>query len=125
MNLELRRKVAEAIGEKVILMNGKLYEDCTVGCLTPHILISPYDTDHHAALDALMAFCEGIDYEWEIRRMKTGRYNCTIWKCGPRPPVDPILMTDEFNDSLAICICKAIVAARKSEKREAGAGEGA
>lgn len=121
-NLDLRKAVAEAIGKKVILLDGKLFEDCAakgMPCSTPHVLVEPYELGYHYALDALMEFCEKNYLEAEVGIIPGGRQECTIWKRGPilvpRSGVD--LIANKYNDSLALAICEAIVeAAQKSEK---------
>ena len=123
-NLELRKKIAEALGHKwnesrCRICGWPLMENfCTVSSCSERPVPQkradeppPYELDHHAALDALMEFCEKRRLEWDIGyRVLDGGYYKVIILGG--------FLT--INKSKAIAICEAIkAAAEKSEKKEA------
>lgn len=129
-NLELRRKVAEAIGCKasieeyhfsfldksvqmaVCLCDDSAHADGDVDRGDDPFL-PKYDTDHHAALDALMAFCER-KARWDLEDwgdLYDLRYICRI-------VIDPRCEAKCFvgrSKSLALAICEAIVMAAEKE----------
>ncbi len=134
-NLNLRKAVHAALGRKwdewrCRICGWQLKESIEDGCTVESCSLRPapekradepppYELKHHLALDALMEFCEKNGYHWEISLMRNKRYNCTIWKLDPGQYAQ--LVSDSFYNSLAICICEAIVeASQKSEKKEAG-----
>lgn len=117
MNLDLRKAVAEALGCKP----GKdsLFGSEILVCKCPDYehgqkdyeyfrsWIPSYDTDHHAALDALMEFCEKNGLKANLGIDPLDRQVCSIWGRGP--------MSEESNKSLAIAICEAIKAAAEGK----------
>lgn len=127
---DLRKRVAWAVGCKATTRKSSFGGDdihLFCGCegvyrINSHsefvngkLLVLPYETYHNLAIDALVRFCNKTGFEADIRIVPVGgRQNCTIWKRGPRPPVDPILLADRFNDSLAMAICEAIAEAAQN-----------
>lgn len=130
MNLELRKRVAEALGHKwdesrCRICGWPLAASDRYGCTAKYCAMRPvpkkradepppYELDHHAALDALMQFCEG-KAKWELEDwgdLYDLRYICRIVR-------DPGCEAKCFvgkSSSPALAICEAIVEAAKPKE---------
>lgn len=116
-NLELRKSVAIALGCKpytsvanLICCECEGYSHAfNIGSSAS---IPFYELDHHAALDALIEFCEKRDWVWEISN-RNRRFEA--WIYGTH------LFLEANKKSLPIAICEVINKASQSEKKEAGA----
>lgn len=130
MNLNLRKRVAEANGCKAVIRtinnlagidNTYLFCECEgekrfnshSEWVNGKLLIKPYDLDHHAALDALMEFCNKESRDWRIEYFGS---ECRVMIFRQADRLSGRYFCVE-NKSLAPAICKAIkAAAQKSEK---------
>ncbi len=111
IDIELRMEVAEALGCKVFPSKGALTCGCDlyIHCAKESFELKPYESDAHAALDALREFCEKNDLQWECGQSHSGIHWAVI-----RAKVSSMTKAHEGHADVALAICFTIWQAAES-----------
>lgn len=121
-NLELRKKVAEALGCKPQI--GPFFDSPILVCRCPDYehgskeqeyfndWIPSYELDHHAALDAIREFCKRKDLRYTIDEYTTFS---SVSVCISKYRTCSVL-ANVLNPKFTTAICEAIVKAAEKAK---------